>query len=179
MVHPLRLETPYGQPVTKPETPLQNILVQPSIMMAIYVHDFWFWHVYLGFLKLGCFGSANMHPWMFLPLDILFEYWIEHVTLGLLYVLFRFSTWIFYRRVADFGTHFPCGNWCRGSTTCLLYIGPRFRNLLWNDSGFVNLTSRRTTFSFFFLLILYVSIYIHFDVSQSENFLFTWFSHRK
>ena len=29
---------------------------------------------------------------MFLPLDILFEYWIEHVTFILLYVMFIFST---------------------------------------------------------------------------------------
>ena len=27
---------------------------------------------------------------MFLPLDILFEYWIEHVSFGLLYVMFTF-----------------------------------------------------------------------------------------
>ena len=29
-------------------------------------------------------------------LDIPFEYWIEHVTFGLPYVFFRFSTGIFY-----------------------------------------------------------------------------------
>ena len=29
-----------------------------------------------------------------------------------------------------------CGVWCRGLTTCLLYVGPIFGNLVWNDSGF-------------------------------------------
>ena len=37
-------------------------------------------------------------PWMFPPLDILLEYWIEHVTFGLLYVkVFTFPTEIFRR----------------------------------------------------------------------------------
>ena len=31
-------------------------------------------------------------PWMFPPLDIPFEYWIEHFTFRLLYVMFRFFT---------------------------------------------------------------------------------------
>ena len=35
--------------------------------------------------------------WMFSPLDISFEYWIQQVTFGLLYVMFRLSTTIFYR----------------------------------------------------------------------------------
>ena len=33
---------------------------------------------------------------MFLPLDILFEYWTEQVTFGLLSVMFRFFTRVFY-----------------------------------------------------------------------------------
>ena len=48
-------------------------------------------------------------PWLFMPLDILFEYWIEHVTFGLLYVMFRFSNKIFYREVPGFATYCPCG----------------------------------------------------------------------
>ena len=36
-------------------------------------------------------------PWMFPPLDILREYWIEHVSFGLLYVMFTFPFAIFYR----------------------------------------------------------------------------------
>ena len=52
------------------------------------------------------------------------EYWIEHVTFGLLYVMFRFSTRIFYGGVPGFATDCHCGVWCRGLTTCLLYVGP-------------------------------------------------------
>ena len=36
-------------------------------------------------------------PWMFPPLDIFLEYWIEHVTFGPLYVMLTFPTKIFYR----------------------------------------------------------------------------------
>ena len=55
--------------------------------------------------------------WMFLSLDILFEYWIEHVTFWLLYVMFRFSTRIFYWGVPCFATDCLCGVWCHGKTT--------------------------------------------------------------
>ena len=61
--------------------------------------------------------------WMFQPLDILLEYWIEHVTFGRLNVMFTFPTRIFYRGVPGFATVCPCGVWCRGLTTCLLYVG--------------------------------------------------------
>ena len=54
---------------------------------------------------------------MFLPLDIPFEYWIKLVTIGLLYVMFRLSTRIFYRGVSGFASDCPCGAWCRGLTT--------------------------------------------------------------
>ena len=35
---------------------------------------------------------GEMYTWMFLPLDILLENWIEHVSFGLLYVMFTFPT---------------------------------------------------------------------------------------
>ena len=66
---------------------------------------------------------------MFLPLDILHEYWIESVSFGLLYVTFTFPTLVFYRVVPAFVTDYPCGVWCRGLTTYLLYVGP-----LWKSS---------------------------------------------
>ena len=68
-------------------------------------------------------------PQMFVPLDLGFEYWIEHVIFGLLCVMFRFSTRIIYRGVSGFATDCPCGVLCHGITTCLLYVGPLFRNL--------------------------------------------------
>ena len=43
-------------------------------------------------------------PWMFVPLNILLEYWIEQVTFRLLYVKFVFPTRIFYKAVPDFAT---------------------------------------------------------------------------
>ena len=61
---------------------------------------------------------------MFLPLDIPSEYRPEHVTFGLLCVIFKFPSRIFCRRVPGFATDCPCGVWCRGLTTCLLYVGP-------------------------------------------------------
>ena len=67
---------------------------------------------------------------IFLPLDILLEYWIEHVSFGLLYVMFTFPTRIFYRGVPSFTTDCPCDVWCRGLTTCPLYVGPLFGNLV-------------------------------------------------
>ena len=72
---------------------------------------------------------------MFLPLDILLEYWIEHVSVGLFYVMFTFPSRIFYRGVPGFATDCPCGVWCCGLTTYLttyipLYVGPLFGNLV-------------------------------------------------
>ena len=78
-------------------------------------------------------GPANAQlPGCPLPhlLDILLEYWIEHVTLGLLYVMFTLPTRILYRGVPGIVTDCPCGVWCRGLTTCLLYVGRIFGNLV-------------------------------------------------
>ena len=64
------------------------------------------------------------HPYLFQLLDILVEYWIEHVAFRLLDVMFRLSTRIFYRGVPGFATGRPFGVWYHGITTCLLYVGP-------------------------------------------------------
>ena len=79
-------------------------------------------------------------PGMFPPVDIPFEHWIEHVTFGLLYVMFRISSRTFYRGVPGFATDCSCGVWCRWLIICLLYVGPRFGNQVCNNSGFINLT---------------------------------------
>ena len=47
-------------------------------------------------------------PWMFLPLDIPSEYRPEHVTFGLLCVIFKFPSRIFCRRVPGFGLWMAC-----------------------------------------------------------------------
>ena len=107
-------------------------------------------------------------PWIFLLLDILFEYWIEHVTFGPLYVMFRFSIRVFYRGVPGFETECSCGVWRPVLLTFLLYVGPRLGNLVWNDSGCISLTSWMTTFSLF-----YLCIYIYINAPQYDNILFS------
>ena len=39
-------------------------------------------------------------------------------------VFLKKTSRIFCRRVPGFATDCPCGVWCRGLTTCLLYVGP-------------------------------------------------------
>ena len=79
-------------------------------------------------------------PRMFLSLDLLWEYWIQHGANGPLYVTSSCSTWIFCRGVSGFATDCPCGVWCRGLTTCLLHVGPPFGNRILNNSWAVGLT---------------------------------------
>ena len=76
---------------------------------------------------------------MFLPMNLLFEYWIKHVTLGLLC---------------------PYGVWCRVLTTCLLYVDPLYGNLIWNDYGFVGLAYWRTTFTVMLITCAYMPLHI-------------------
>ena len=70
-------------------------------------------------LTLGILRSVIFHlpgcfcPWTFF-LCVTSIYW----------------TRIFYRGVSGFATDCPCGVWCRGLTTCLLYVGPLFGYLL-------------------------------------------------
>ena len=79
-------------------------------------------------------------PRMFLSLDLLWEYRIQHGTNGPLYVTSSYSTWIFCRGVSGFATDCPCGVWCRGLTTCLLHVCPPFGNRILNNSWAVGLT---------------------------------------
>ena len=65
-------------------------------------------------------------PRMFLSLDLLSEYRIQHGAIGSLYVTSSYSTWIFCMGVSGYATDCPCGVWCRGLTTCLLHVGPTF-----------------------------------------------------
>ena len=64
-------------------------------------------------------------PRMFLSLDLLWEYRIQHGANGPLYVTSSYST---------------CRVWCRGLTTCLLHVGPPFGNRILNNSWAVGLT---------------------------------------
>ena len=77
---------------------------------------------------------------MFLSLDLLSEYRIQHGAIGPLYITSSYSTWIFCRGVSGFATDCPCDVWCRGLTTCLLHVGPPFENRFLNTSWAVGLT---------------------------------------
>ena len=101
-------------------------------------------------------------PRMFLSLDFLWEYRIQHGANGLLYVTPSYSTWIFCRGVSGFATDCPCGVWCRGLTTCLLHVGPPFGNRILNNSWAVGLTNWILNLIFFGILtyaIIYVLIH--------------------
>ena len=80
-------------------------------------------------LILAIWRSAISHPKMFL-VQGLSEYRIQHGAIGPLHVTSSYSTWIFCRGVSGFVIDCPCGVWCPGLTTCLLYVGPLFGNRL-------------------------------------------------
>ena len=90
-------------------------------------------YTYLAFCNLA-------PPRMFLPLDLLSEYRIQHGAIGPLYLTSSYSTSIFGRGVSGFATDCPCGVWCCGLTTRPLYVGPHFGNRLLSTSSAVGLT---------------------------------------
>ena len=101
-------------------------------------------------------------PWMFLSLDLLSEYRIQHGAIGPLYVTSSYSTWIFCRGVSGFATDCSCDVWCRGLTTGLLHVGPPFGNRFLNTSWAVGLTYWIVYLNFFVFwhMQLYMSWYI-------------------
>ena len=101
-------------------------------------------------------------PRMFLSLDLLWEYRIQHGAYGPLYVTSSYSTWIFCRGVSGFATDCPCGVWCRGLTTCLLHVGPTFGNRIFKQQLGCRFDIMDIEFSFFVFwhMQLYMSWYI-------------------
>ena len=102
---------------------------------------------------------------MFLSLDLLSEYRIQHGAVRPLYVTSSYSTWIFCRRVSGFATDCPCDIWCRGLTTCLLHVGPPFGNRFLNTSWAVCLT-----YWIVYLIFLYFDICNYICLDTSYNF---------
>ena len=135
-----------------------------------------------GFSVTSSFGSADTHlpeyvsPWTFSRI----LHWICYLRTSLSHV--RFSSRIFYRGFLYFATDCPCGVWCRGFNACLVYVGPLFGNLVWNDIGFVSLTYWRKFFSLFDCVSTYILVpqnmimlYMHlpyFQVSE-KSFLYS------
>ena len=107
-------------------------------------------------------------PRMLLLLERLSEYRIQHGAIRPLYVTSSYSTWIFWWGVSVFPTDCPCDVWCRGLTTCLLYVGPPFDNRFSNTSWAVGLT----------YWIVYLHCFLYFDICNyicldtSYNFWF-------
>ena len=100
-------------------------------------------------------------PRMFLSLDLLSEYRIQHGAIGPLYVTCSYSSWIFGRGVSGFATDCPCDVWCRGLTTCLLHVGPPFGNRVLNTSWAVCST--------------YWIVYLHFFVFWHMQLYMSWY----
>ena len=105
-------------------------------------------------------------PRMFLSLDLLSHYRIQHGAIGPLYVTSSYSTWIFCRGVSGFATDCPCDVWCRRLTTCLLHVGPPFGNRFLNTSWAVGLT-----YWIVYLHFMYVGICNHISLDTSYHFL--------
>ena len=105
-------------------------------LLRLYVHYYSLGTTDLGFLISGNLSSVIPHlpgcfcPWTFLV----------HVTIGRLYAKFVFSTRLFYGGVWGIATDSSGGVWCRWLTTCPLYFGPHFGNLVLNDNWFVSFT---------------------------------------
>ena len=115
--------------------------------MAIQCHAQCMWNKCPVWNKLACFLWYPSHmisntspPRMYLSLDLLWEYRIQHCANGPLYVTSSYSTWIFCRGVSGFATDCPCGVWCCGLTTCLLHVGPSLGNRILNNSWAAGLT---------------------------------------
>ena len=103
-------------------------------------------------------------PRMFLSLDLLSEYGIQHCAIRPLYVTSSYSIWIFCRGVSGFATHCPCDFWCRGLTTCLLHFGPPFGNQFLNTSWAVGLTYWIVcilTFAIIYVLIHHIIFWLY------------------
>ena len=105
-------------------------------------------------------------PRMFLSLDLLSEYRIQHGAIGPLYVTSSYSTWTFCKGVSGFATDCPCDVWCLGLTTCLLHVGPPFGNRFLNTSWVVGLT-----YWIVYLYLLYSDICNYICLDTSYHFL--------
>ena len=119
--------------------PFTNFLIEfysitiVETIIRIFSHSFSFWTTCLDFW-LRSSGSVNayfpgcFHPWTF-PLNFGLNMLPSDSFMSCLDSLLGYST----GGVPSFATDCPCRVWCRGFTTCLLYVGPLFGNQFWNE----------------------------------------------
>ena len=99
-------------------------------------------------------------PSIFLPLDLLSEYRIQHGAIGPLYVTSSYSTWIFCRGVSGFATDCPFDVWCRGLTN---HLPPACWSIFWKSTSRQQLGCRfdiMDSISSFFCILTYAIIYV-------------------
>ena len=120
--------------------------------------------------KIYCFCNYIL-SWMFLTPDIIFEYWIEHVTFGP-FVMFKFSTRIFCSRVPGFTTNLP-------SVTKLIYFpmpNPNLCMLQCPKKGFISMfCSSVNQKKIEMVNSLILVILIKFGWSINKTNIFKWF----
>ena len=123
------------------------------------------WHMLKCISQISYFDTRYLvfynpsPPRMFLSLDLLSEYRIQHGAIGPLYVTSSYSTWIFCRGVSGFATGCPCDVWFCGLTTCLLHVSPPFGNRFVNTGWAVGLTYW-IVYLHFFCILAYAIIYV-------------------
>ena len=69
-------------------------------------------------VKLGNFASVIAQSVMFLLLDLLLAYWIEHVAIKFLDFYFEFLTMILFWVILGFEAYCSCKVWCQALTSC-------------------------------------------------------------
>ena len=123
-----------------------------------------FWHLFKQHFDTRYLVFYNPSPpRMFLSLELLSEYRIQHGAIGLIYVTSSYWTWIFCRGVSGFATDCPCDVWCRGLTTCLPACWSTFWKSIFKQQlgcGFDILNSISSFFFVFWHMQLYMSWYI-------------------
>ena len=107
-------------------------MIRNNILMAIRLS----WNANLRFKNIDNFGST-MARFPASSLNLILEYWIEHVTRGLLDV--NLCPQLRYMRVAGFASDCICDICYNRFITCFLYVGPLLGNPVLNNNCFVSI----------------------------------------
>ena len=78
------------------------VIIIGNFMAILLIYNYTFW---LSVTKKSRFCKCGP-AWIVTSQDIRFECWIEYVTFGLLYSMFRFFTKIFYKGIPGFAADF-------------------------------------------------------------------------